>query len=46
MENKNEGNENKIALQEFNCTIGKIEGMVEVKHFMSFQLCPVKSHCG
>ena len=31
MENKNEGKENKIILGDFNCTMDKLEGMVEIK---------------
>ena len=34
MENKNEGNENKIILGDFNCTMDKWRGMVVIKHFI------------
>ena len=46
MENKNEVNENKIILGNFNCTMDKMERDDRKKHFMSFQLCPVKTHRG
>ena len=32
MENKNEGNENKIILRDFNCTIDKMDRYSESKH--------------
>ena len=32
MENKNEGNENKIIHEYFNCTKDKIKGMLKIKH--------------
>ena len=35
MKNKNEGNENKIILGDFNCTMDKWRGMVEIKHFIN-----------
>ena len=31
MENKNKGNENKIILEDFNCTMDKINRMVKIK---------------
>ena len=34
MENKNEGNENKIILGDFNCIMDKMERDVEIKHFI------------
>ena len=50
MENKNEGNENKIILGDFNCTTDKMDRDGENKTKknlpMLFQLCPVKNHRG
>ena len=53
MENKSEGNENRIILGDFNCTMDKIdrEGGNKAQRrgcglYMWFQLCPVKAHCG
>ena len=42
MEHKNEGNDNKMTLGEFNCTMHKVQGVVETKHFInviSIMLC-------
>ena len=43
MENKKEGNENKIILGGINCTMDKIEREIQTSK-MSFLLCPVKDH--
>ena len=47
--NKNKGNENKIILGDFNCTIDKMDRDGENKTktlLMLLQFCPVKSHRG
>ena len=49
MENKNKRNENKIILEDFNCTMEKIDRDGEKKTntlLALFQLCLVKSHRG
>ena len=47
MENKNKGNENKLMLGDFNCTMYKVarDGGNKAKTlYMPFQLCLVKTH--
>ena len=49
MENKNEGNENKIILGDFSCTMDKMDRDGENKTQilqMLFELCPVKNDRG
>ena len=45
MENKNEGNENKIIFRYFNCIIDTMERDGRNKTLL-FELCPVKTHRG
>ena len=39
MQNKNEGNENKIMLKVLNCTIGKIDRVAENKTQRLYRCC-------
>ena len=41
MENKNEGKENKIILGDFNCTMDKLEGRVEIKYKYFIDAVPI-----
>ena len=49
MQNKNKGNENKIIIEDLNCTMDKInrdgENKTQTLEAL-FQLCPVKTHRG
>ena len=49
MQNKNKGNENKIIIEDLNCTMDKInrdgENKTQTLEAL-FQLCPVKTHHG
>ena len=45
MENKNKRNENKIILEDYNCTMNKMERDGENKT-QRLQLCLVKTHRG
>ena len=49
MENKDKGNENKIILEDFNCTMDKMDRDGENKTktlLVLLQLCLVKTHRG
>ena len=50
MENKNEGNESKIILADFNCTVDKMDrydgNKTRRQYIDVVQLCSVKTHCG
>ena len=41
MENKNEGNENKIILGDFNCTMDKMNSMAEIRHIDFIDAVPI-----
>ena len=41
MEKKNKGNENKVTLGDFNCTMDKLAGMVEIKHKELIDVVPI-----
>ena len=41
MENKNEGNENKIILGDFNCTMDKMDRYGEIKHNEFIDAVPI-----
>ena len=45
MEYKNEGNENKIILGDFNCTMNKMDRAGENKTQILYR-CPAKAHRG
>ena len=50
MENKNEGNESKIILVDFNCTVDRMDwydgNKTRRQYIDVVQLCSVKIHCG